>query len=81
MSETMHVGGREVATERVAVVAEQERWNEYLLSDGNTLRLRTVLKMVRSLPEESARQGMPVYAYETQIVVAVDQPVRRAGLD
>jgi hypothetical protein len=81
MSEGVRVGGREVAAERVAVVAEQERRNEYLLSDGNTLRLRTVLTMVRMLPEETARQGKPVYAYETQIVVAVDQPARRAGLD
>ena len=56
--------------ENVDFKEEKESWNEYKLSDGTTLKVRTILTGVRRL-KKFKPDGEPVYLIQSQNVVRV----------
>ncbi|MCW4012166.1 MAG: hypothetical protein NWF07_04145 [Candidatus Bathyarchaeota archaeon] len=53
---------------------EKEYWNEYLLEDGTTLKVKLVLRGVKRL-EKYEPDGSPIYAINSMNVVrAVNVP-------
>jgi hypothetical protein len=48
------LGGREVTAKDVPFEPERENWNTYLLQDGTTLKLKTVLAEVLRAAGRSA---------------------------
>lgn len=66
------IDGVEIDAQPVSFQEGSESWNTYLLPDGKTLRVKAVLMAVHTVPGAADAQGRPVYAVETQNVVAVD---------
>jgi hypothetical protein len=51
----------------------KESWNEYLLADGNTLRVKCIAtKIIKT--GQIAPDGASVYVFQSQNVVAVIRP-------
>jgi len=59
--------------ERVDVVNSSEHWNEYLLEDGNILRLKLTLIKVRMDPSKVDEEGLPNYATKTTQLMDVEK--------
>ena len=51
-----------------------ECWSEYILDDGSTLKVKTVLTDVYKIIGEFDFAGNPVYISQTNNVVSVDAP-------
>jgi hypothetical protein len=58
----------------VHVVSSTETWNTYLLDDGATLRLKTVLVSVLRLADAYDQDGNPVYVTRAQNLAVADAP-------
>ena len=63
--------GREVEATEVDFLTRKEDWNEYQLSDGKILRLKTVVSDVYRIEEEVDQEGIPVYQIRSTNVVRV----------
>ncbi len=72
----VELGGRSFDAETVHVNSSNENWNVYLLEDGTTLRLKTVLVSVARLNGAFDADGNPVYVTKTQNVAVADAPER-----
>ena len=78
--EKFDMGGRSVNGERKAYNTIQEQWNEYLLEDGATIRLKVVVKdIIRT--ELFNNDGTPVYIIQSTNVVdaRVPEELKRQG--
>ena len=60
----------------VDIVNANERWNEYLLEDGNLLRVKLiVIRVVKTEGDIVKQEGIPNYKVKTQLVMdAVKAP-------
>jgi len=63
--------GKEVEATEVEVVLSQEGWNEYQLSDGKVLLLKTVLTCIYKVDGLTDKDGSPVYQLQTHLVPRV----------
>lgn len=70
---------REVEGTQVDFEGVAEPWATYKLSDGSTLKVRTVLTMVLRLESEYDGAGNPVYTVSSQTVVQVNAPKSLRG--
>ena len=66
------VDGLEMSFQNVA-----EHWNEYLLTDGSVLRLKSVVTEVMRIADRFDAEGNPVYVVKSAQIVAVS-PSERA---
>lgn len=66
--------GREVNAEEIAINQANENWNEYLLEDGSTIRLKAVAVKVIRLVGEYDNSGNPVYFINSTNIVSVKSP-------
>lgn len=67
------VGDEWVEGEDVSFNALNESWNEYMLEDGTTVRMKTVVKrIVRT--ERYNEDGEPVYVVQSQNVLDTRVP-------
>lgn len=62
---------REVDATEVEVLACDERWNTFQLSDGKVLMYKEVLVSVLRIGNEFNPDGSPVYQFQTHKVVRV----------
>ena len=72
MKTKVNFNGREVEAETVEAVNMTERWNEYILEDGTTLRVKLVLTGVYRICGELDPLGNPAYLVLTQNVLSVN---------
>ena len=63
--------GKEVDAQEIEVILSKEQWNEYQLSDGKVLLLKTVLVSIQRIEGETNPDGTPVYQFQTHLVPRV----------
>jgi len=72
--------GNQYQTSDVEVLESTERWSEYKLSDGSTVRVKQVLTQISRVEGEHDATGNPVYMIAAQPVVSVsatDESLKR----
>jgi hypothetical protein len=70
-------GGPFVDAVEVPVSESSEKWSEYKLDDGTTIRLKQVMVEVLRATEHYDSDGVPMYSMKAQPVVSiVDVPDR-----
>lgn len=67
-------GGPPVDAELVDVQSSQEHWNQYLLSDGTTLKLKIVVTEVWRAENTFDNEGNPMYLVKSGNVLVVTAP-------
>lgn len=70
-TETLQINGVAVQAELIDIVSASEPWSEYLLGNGDVLRVRRVLTRIYRLPNISGPLGQPGYYYVGQDVTDV----------
>jgi hypothetical protein len=68
------MGDQEVMAEEIQFETQRESWNEYILHDGTSLKLKTVLAEVLRVDGIYAPNGDPVYMVNAQPVVSTNAP-------
>lgn len=58
----------------MSVSNSHEYWNEYILEDGTTLKLKPVATNIYRLEGEYDANGNPVYIIQSSNIVSVDSP-------
>jgi hypothetical protein len=66
--------GRTVEGSVVPFQTGGEHWNEYLIEDGSTLKVKLVATEIIKVDNEYDDQGNPLYALHSTQVVVVDSP-------
>lgn len=66
---TINYQGRQIEVEELDVLNSNEHWNEYQLSDGTELSMRTVLVKVFRAINERNQEGEPLYITSSQNIV------------
>lgn len=66
--------GREVDVTPVDINQSNEQWNNYILDDGSTLRVKLVITRISRLDNEYDVEGNPVYLFQSTNVVSVNCP-------
>lgn len=63
--------GKDIEVQEIEVLTSQELWNEYQLSDGSVLSVKTVLVKVLKAKDTLNDQGEPLYMVNSQNIVKV----------
>jgi hypothetical protein len=63
--------GRKVEAKEVEVVTSKEEWNEYRLTNGRILMIKTVLIVVYEATDEKTPNGEPLYLTTTHQVIRI----------
>lgn len=73
--------GEEVEAEIVDIVTMNENQNSYMLSDGTSLSMRTVVVQISRIVDRYDNEGNPIYVVRSQNVTAVSAPdkLRKKG--
>lgn len=66
--------GREVDATPIDINQSNEQWNNYILDDGSTLRVKLVITRISRLDNEYDVEGNPVYLFQSTNVVSVNCP-------
>ena len=61
-------------TTEIEIVETKERWSEYRLADGTTLRLRPVMIAVFRADGQLTPDGDPVYNMKSTLITDVRRP-------
>ncbi len=70
----VNLGGREVMAEEIEFETEKENWNTYILHDGTTLKMKTVLAGILRVENEYGPTGDPIYIVNASPVVSTTSP-------
>lgn len=62
------------ATTEVEMLEAKERWNEYRLADGTTLRLKPVMIAIFRADGQFTPDGEPVYNMKSTLITDVRAP-------
>ncbi len=68
------LGDKEVTAQDIAFEAEKENWNVYVLEDGTTLKVKTVLAEVLRVDNEYGPNGDPIYIVNATPVLSSSSP-------
>ncbi len=74
------VSQREVEGSQMDFDSVAEPWASYKLSDGTTLKVRTIVTAVLRLEGEYDAAGNPIYTVSSQTVVQVNAPKSLRGV-
>lgn len=66
--------GEEVEATPIEVTSSNENWNNYLLDDGTTLKLKVVVTGIARIDDEYDAEGNPIYIMKSTNVLGVDAP-------
>ena len=69
------------STTEIEIVETKERWSEYRLADGTTLRLRPVMIAVFRADGQYTADGDPVYNMKSTLITDVRKPGPAANPD
>ena len=61
-------------TTEVEVLDAKERWNEYRLADGTTMRVKSVVIAVFREANQKTADGEPVYSMKSTLITDVRTP-------
>ena len=61
--------GNKVPADSVDLITENETWNEYTLSDGTVLRMKTIVTEVWKIRGETDNDGKPIYVVRSNNIV------------
>ena len=65
-------------TAEVEVLDAKERWNEYRLADGTTMRVKSVVIAVFREANQKTADGEPVYSMKSTLITDVRTPASSA---
>jgi len=65
-------------TAEVEVLDAKERWNEYRLADGTTMRVKSVVIAVFREADQKTPDGEPVYSMKSTLITDVRTPASSA---
>ena len=65
-------------TTEIEILEAKERWSEYRLADGTTLRLRPVMIAVFRADGQYTPEGVPVYNMKSTLITDVRGPASAA---
>jgi len=71
MAKTLNYKGKEIEVVEVDVLTANEPWNEYQLSDGRVLFIKTILVKVLHALHEKSPDGDHLYITNTSNVIKV----------
>lgn len=73
--------GRTVDATPIDINQASEHWNQYLLEDGSTVRLKLIVSKVFRVDNEYDIEGNPVYSIQSTNVPSVSAPenLKRKG--
>jgi len=63
--------GKDMEVNEVETLTETERWNEYQLTNGKVLSIKTVLISTCEAVDEKTPDGKPLYIVKTHNIVKV----------
>ena len=66
--------GKKVWAEVMPVQQSQENWNQYLLSDGSVVRMKTVVTDVLRIENDYDPEGNPIYFIKSANILSVNAP-------
>jgi len=66
--------GQEADAEDIDIVQASEHWNQYLLEDGSTIKMKLVTTKIVRLVGQYDQLGNPVYFVNSTNVVSVECP-------
>ena len=74
-------GGPQADMELVEVQSAQESWNQYLLGDGSTVKLKAVVTEIWRVVDQFDGEGNPMYFVKSSNIVTVNAPdeLRKKG--
>ena len=75
-SRKVRLGDREVNATEVPFEVEREPWITYILEDGSTLKVKTVLAEVLRVEGEWTPSGDPLYIVNASPVISTVAPER-----
>ena len=58
----------------VHVIGSDEKWNEYVLEDGTSIRIKLTMMRAVRIDGEYDNEGQPVYVTQTANVMVVTAP-------
>ena len=68
--------GEKVQADPVDLMTENETWNEYTLSDGTVLRMKTVVTEVVKIRGKTDADGKPIYVVRSGNIVHSRPPTK-----
>ncbi len=68
------LGDREFMAEEIPFETDRENWNTYILQDGTTLKLKTVLAEVLRVEGQHTPNGDPLYVINASNIVSTNSP-------
>jgi len=69
----INIGDRTIEAEDMEFATRREDWNEYMVEDGYTLRIKLVVSSILKT-EERDPQGNPVYIVQSTNILKVLPP-------
>lgn len=78
-TKTVEFKGRKVEAQLLEFETKAEPWNQYVLEDGTTLRMKIVLLEVVRLVGEKDEKGQPVYQFVAQQIIGASTPNEKTG--
>ena len=66
--------GREVDATPIDIISANELWNNYILDDGSTLKLKAVITKVCRMDNAYDAEGNPLYSLQSTNIVSVTCP-------
>lgn len=70
----LNFNGKEVEAEIIDINQSSEKWNEYLLDDGTSVRMKLVLQKAYKILGEFDNHGNPIYFFESTNIPTLDCP-------
>jgi hypothetical protein len=64
-------------TTEIEVLDAKERWSEYRLGDGTTMRVKSVVIAVFREDDQKSPDGEPVYSMKSTLITDVRTPAAR----
>ena len=66
--------GQEAWAERIPIRAAHENWNDYILDDGTTIKIKLVATDVLRVEGHYDGEGSPIYLMKTTNVISAIAP-------
>lgn len=71
----INYAGEEVEAMPIEINQGDEHWNQYLLDDGTTLKVKLVTTRVLRIENKYDHEGNPIYLVQSTNVLAVNSPL------
>ncbi|MDA2924473.1 hypothetical protein MYX65_07430 [Acidobacteria bacterium AH-259-L09] len=66
----VNIQGKDVEAEEIGFQSRKEEWNEYILDDGSTVKIKLVATNIFKT-DQVDQQGTPIYLVKSQNIMTV----------